>query len=109
MCFSEYKTIDMDYGDLDTRHSENLSVWGIGYRYGNWYFAAHYPSREGSEAPKEEPNRAYIHRFERIQSMRINGSQQQQENFVRPGETFDFQTMLSETFRAMPVPCPPYL
>ena len=97
--FSDHKTIDMDYGDLNTRHSENLSVWGIGYRYGNWYFAAHYPSREGSEAPKEEPNRAYIHRFERIQSMRINGSQQQQENFVRPGETFDFQTMLFENLQ----------
>ena len=26
--FSEHKTIDMDYGDLNTRHSENLSVWG---------------------------------------------------------------------------------
>ena len=31
--------------------------------------------------------------------MRINGSQQQQENFVRPGETFDFQTMLSENLQ----------
>ena len=93
--FSERKTINMDYGDSVIRHRENLSVWGIGYRYGNWYFAAHYPSREGF-ARSAEPHQAYIHRLERIRSMRINGSQHQQENYVRPGSAFDFQTMLSQ-------------
>lgn len=106
--FSEHKTIDMDYGDFNTRHSENLSVWGIGYRYGNWYFAAHYPSREGSEAPEEEPNRAFtvLSAFRVCASTVVNSSKKVLFGLVK---RLIFKLCFLKTFRAMPVPCPPCL
>ena len=84
--FSDHKTIDMDYGDLNTRHSENLSVWAIGYRYVRIF--------------------TVLSAFRVCASTVVNSSKRILFGLVK---RLIFKPCFLKTFRAMPVPYLPYL
>ena len=66
--YTQRKTITFTYqtGTGTIRTYKKVSIAGIGYRYGAWYFAAHYPLRPGHTHRK-----IYTYRFDRIQNLQL--------------------------------------
>ena len=101
--FSDHKTIDMDYGDLNTRHSENLSVTAIGILRRTIPLERVLRLRRKNRIMRIS---TALSAFRVCASTVVNSSKRILFGLVK---RLIFKPCFLKTFRAMPVPCPPYL
>lgn len=87
---SEHKNVSITYSNYNSRKSRStLSVWGVGYRYGNWYFT-------GTDITKPPPlgseHAGFTYRFSRIASLTTLTTAQ--KSFVDAPECFSMAAAL---------------